>query len=129
MSINPSPELKSLSEAALEEFENPSGTNSLQHQIIDKLVNYQSANSVLDVLQGQAQAFRKFRGDDSKLMAWLKRTVNALYILSTISILSEGISSARLYASHKGTLRNFFFYSAFPTRKSKFRGNGVYFLT
>ena len=99
MSINPSPELKSLFEAALEEFEKRAGTNLLQHQIIDKLVNCQSADSVIDVLQEEAQAFRNFRGDDGKLMIWLKRTVNVLHILSTSSILGEGISLVRLRMS------------------------------
>ena len=42
MSIDPSPELKSLFEAALIEFENRTGTNLIQHQAIDKLVNCRS---------------------------------------------------------------------------------------
>jgi hypothetical protein len=100
MSINPSPELKSLFEAALDEFEKRSGTNLLQHQIIDKLVNCQSADSVIDVLQEEAQAFRNFRGDNSRLMTWLKRTVNVLHILSTSSILGDGIGLVRLHTSH-----------------------------
>ena len=100
MSINPSPELKPLFEAALEEFEKRAGTNLLQHQIIDKLVNCQSADSVIDVLQQEAQAFHNFRGDDGKLMTWLKRTVNVLYTLSTSNVLNEGISLVRLHTSH-----------------------------
>ena len=96
MSINPSPELKALFETALEEFEKRSGTNLLQHQIIHKLVNCQSADSVIDVLQHEAQAFRDFPGDDENLMIWLERTVNVLYTLSTSSILGEGIGLVRL---------------------------------
>ncbi|KAH9993402.1 hypothetical protein BJV77DRAFT_1067265 [Russula vinacea] len=92
MSTNPSPELKSLFEAALNEFEKRAGTNLIQHQIIDKLVNCGSADSVIEVLQEQAQAFRNFRGDDGKLMTWLKRTVNVLYTLSTSDVLREDIS-------------------------------------
>ncbi|KAF8467014.1 hypothetical protein DFH94DRAFT_300246 [Russula ochroleuca] len=87
MSINPSPELKSLFEASLNEFEKRAGTNLVQHQIIDKLVNCESADSVIDLLQEQAQAFRNFRGDDGRLMTWLKRTVNVLYTLSTSGVL------------------------------------------
>jgi hypothetical protein len=99
MSIDPSPELKSLFEAASEEFEKRAGTNLFQHQIIDKLANCQSADSVIDVLQQEAQAFRDFRGDDGRLMTWLKRTVNVLYVLSTSSVLGEGIGLVRLYTS------------------------------
>ena len=91
MSINPPPELKLLFEAALNEFEKRAGTTLVQHQIVDKLVNCESANSVIDILQDQAQAFRKFRGDDGKLMTWLKRTVNVLYSLSMSGLLDEGI--------------------------------------
>jgi hypothetical protein len=100
MSINPSPDLKSLFETALNEFERRTGTNLVQHQIIDKLVTCDSANSVIDVLQQQAQAFRNFRGDDGKLMEWLKRTVNVLYTLSTSAVLGEGVSSVCLYSFH-----------------------------
>jgi hypothetical protein len=100
MSISPSPELKSLFEAALNEFETQAGTNLLQHQIVDKLANCQSADSVIDVLQEEAQAFRNLLGENGKLMAWLKRTVNVLHSLSTSSILGEGISLVRLHPSH-----------------------------
>jgi hypothetical protein len=58
-------------------------------------------------------------------MTWLKRTVNVLHILSTSSILGEGIGLVRHHTSHYNTLRtNSFFSSASPTSKSNFRGNG-----
>ena len=94
MSVNPSLELKSLFEAALNDFENRTGTNLAQHQVIDKLVNCQTVDSVIDVLQEQqAQAFRNFRGDDGKLMIWLKRTVDVLHTLSTSGVLGGGIGT------------------------------------
>ena len=96
MSIDPSPELKSLFETALNEFEKRAGTNLAQHQIIDKLVNCASADSVVDVLQEQAQDFRNFRGADGKLMTWLKRTVGVLYTLSTSGVLGGGIGLVRV---------------------------------
>ena len=77
MSINTSP-LKLLFEAASNEFENRTGSNLAQHQIIDILVSCQSADSVIDVLQEQAQAFRSFRGDDGRFMMWLKQTVTVM---------------------------------------------------
>jgi len=100
MSIDPSPELKSLFEVALTEFEKRAGTNLLQHQIIDSLVNCQSADSVIDVLQDQAHAIRNFKGDDGTLMTWLKWTVNVLPALSSSSLLREGIGTVRLLTSH-----------------------------
>ena len=75
----------------------------VQHQITDKLVNCDSADSVIGVLKEQAQALRNFRGDDGKLMTWLKRTVNVLYTLSTSGVLGEGIGwyvSTRSFRFH-----------------------------
>ncbi|KAH8986544.1 hypothetical protein EDB86DRAFT_3105350 [Lactarius hatsudake] len=51
-----------------------------------------SADSVIAVLQDQAQVFRKYRGDDGRTMKWLMRTVQILYTLSTSTVLGEGIS-------------------------------------
>ncbi len=47
MSVNPSPELKSLFEVALDEFEKRAGTNLLQHQIIDSNVLHAISTSSL----------------------------------------------------------------------------------
>ena len=91
MSINLSPDLKYLFEAALNEFEKRAGTNLVQHQIIHKLVDCESVDSVINIIQEQAQAFRNFRGDDGKLMTWLKRTVTILHTLLTSGVLGEGI--------------------------------------
>jgi hypothetical protein len=98
MSINPSLELKSLFEAALNEFEKRAGANLLRHQIIDRLKNCESVDSVIDILQSQAQAFRTWRGDDGKLMTWLKRTVQVLYPLSASGVLGESIGLVRIYS-------------------------------
>ena len=98
MSFDPSQELKSLFETALNEFEKRTGTNLTHHQIIDELKNSESADSVINVLQKQAQAFRNFR-DDGKLMIWLKRTVNVLHTLSTSSVLGGAIALVRVRSS------------------------------
>ena len=111
MSIDPSPELKSLFETALNEFEKRAGTNLVHHQIIDKLVNCESADSVIDVLQEQAQAFRNFRGGDGKVMTWLKGTVNVLYSLSTSGVLGGAIGLVRVHPPwHTLAQRDIFFY-------------------
>ena len=116
MSTNPPPELKSLFEAALNEFEKRAGTNLVQHPILDKLVNCESADSVIDVLQEQAQAFRNFRGDDGKVIMWLKRTVNVVYTLSTSGVLGGAISLVCVHSSCRTlALRAKFFSSAFPS--------------
>ncbi|KAH9036955.1 hypothetical protein EDB85DRAFT_672387 [Lactarius pseudohatsudake] len=42
-------------------------------------------------MQNQTRAFRKYRGDDGRVMKWLKQTVQILYALSTSTALGEGI--------------------------------------
>src|ERR1700679_4228519 len=127
MSINTSPELKSLFEAALEEFQKRAGTNLFQHQIIDKLVNCQSADSVIDVLQEQAQAFRDFRGDDGRVMTWLKQTVNVLDSLSTSGVLGEGIGLVCIYSLHLARMHhcNTLSLQPFPPAKTIFAGISI----
>ena len=125
MSTNPPPELKSLFQTALNEFEKRSGTNLAQHQIINKLVNCASADSVINAIQEQAQAFRSFRGDDGKLMTWLKRTVNVLYTLSISDLLCEGVSLVCVCSSHWHAPSNIFFLQPFPPAKAVFAGIAV----
>lgn len=99
MSINSPPELKALFETALNEFEKRAGTSLAQNQIVTRLAACGSADSVIDVLQEQAQAFRNFRGDNGKIMTWVKRTVNVVYALSTSEMLSGAISTVCVHSS------------------------------
>ncbi|KAF8486835.1 hypothetical protein DFH94DRAFT_3546 [Russula ochroleuca] len=105
----------------MNEFEKRAGTNLIQHQIIDKLRNCDSADSVIEVLQEQAQAFRNFRGDDGKLMTWLKQTVDVLYSLSTSEVLGGAIGLVCLPSWHTQTQRDTFFSIALPSSKGNIR--------
>ena len=120
MSADSSPELKSLFETALTEFEKRAGTNLLQHQVIETLANCESADSVIDFLQQQAQLSNKISGEDSILIKWLKRTVHVLHALSTNDIIREHITLVRLIPSHMQLSDNVFS-SAFPTSESHLR--------
>ena len=93
MSSDPPSEsdFRSLFETALREYEKQAGTNLLDNRLTIKLQSCDSADDISAVLQGQAQAFHKFRGDDGKLIRWLKRTVHVLHALSTSSALGEGV--------------------------------------
>jgi len=100
MSSDPTSEsnLRSLFETALREYEKQAGTNLLDtgNSLIIKLQNCDSTDNINAVLQEQAQAFRRFRGDNGKLNKWLKRTVHVLHMLSTSNALSEGVGLVRL---------------------------------
>ena len=69
-------------EAALKEHKKLTKKDIHTEQIIAQLDGCNSPREVLDVFQVQAQAFEKFCKADERSIAWLKPTVDALYILS-----------------------------------------------
>ena len=93
MSSDPTSEsnLRSFFETALREYEKQAGTNLLDNSFTIKLRNCDSPDDINAILQEQAQAFHKFRGDNGKMSTWLKRTVHVLHTLFTSSALGEGI--------------------------------------
>ena len=131
MSLDPFSEskLRSLFETALREYEKQAGTNLLDNRLTMKLQSCNSADAIGAVLQEQAQAFHKFRGDDGKVIKWLKRTVHVLHTLSTSTALGEGVGLVRwklstlncyLYACFLA-----FFMQPFPPAKAIFAGIGI----
>ena len=104
MSIHPSPELRSLFEVALNEFEKRAGTNLVQHQTFTKLVACESIDSVVDILQEQTKPLRTSLGDNSTLMKWIKRTVHVLHSLSTNNMVVSSVSSVCGYLFFAGVL-------------------------
>jgi hypothetical protein len=98
--------LRYLFETALTEYKKHAGTDILDHRLIIELQNCDSADAINAVLQEQAQVFHGFRGDDGKLIRWLKRTVHVLYTLSTSSALG---SAAGLVCWKLPTLNRAFF--------------------
>ena len=126
MSSEPSSEsnLRYLLETALTEYKRHAGTDILDHRLIIELQNCDSADAINAILQEQAQSFRGFRGDDGKLIRWLKRTVHVLYTLSTSSALGSaaGLVRWKLPASRTGPFSDIF-ETAISTCKCDLRGN------
>ena len=87
--------IRELFEGALKEYEGRAGTKLLEHEVAIRIKSCDSAKSVLEVLQTEAQKFNKFRGDDGKVMKWLKRTVHVLHTLSTSGLVGQGIGLVR----------------------------------
>lgn len=129
MSSNPSSEsnLRSLFETSLKEYEKQAGTNLLDNRLIVELRRCNSVDDIYDVLQKQAQAFHKFRGDNGKLTRWLKRTVNVLYTLSTSSALGAavGLVCWKLLIYHVQSFALTFYMQPFPPANAIFAGIGV----
>ena len=123
MSIHPSPELRSLFEDALKQFESRTGTNLVQHQVFNKLLACESIESIVDILQKhwQPRTLRTSLGDYSTLMKWIKRTVHVLQSLSTNSMVVDGVSSVCGYFCSASILHNdIMFLQAFAPAKAVF---------
>ena len=67
--------------ATLQDYEHQTGTKLVEHPLAKQLETCDSAESIIVVLQEQAQKFRKFRGNDGKIMKFLKSSVDVLYPL------------------------------------------------
>ena len=79
---------------ALRDYENKTGIKLADDPFAKKFENCDSVDSITAILQEQAQIFRKFRGDDGKLMKSLKASVDVLYTLSN-TVLGGGIGLVR----------------------------------
>lgn len=91
MSSTLPPDIQSLFEAALSEYEKRAGTNLIKNELASKLQSCNCADDVIAVLRDQAQEFQKNRGDDGKIMTRLKQVVNVLYNFSTNTVVGLGI--------------------------------------
>lgn len=81
--------------AALQDYEDQTGTSLINHPFSEQLEACDSVDSITSIFQEQAQIFRKVKGDDGKLMKSLNCSVDVLYTLSTSTILGQGIGVVR----------------------------------
>lgn len=77
--------------AALQEYENQTGTTLPDHPFTKQLETCDFADSITAILQEQVQIFRQSRRDDAKIMKPLKSSVDILYTLSNSSVFGQGI--------------------------------------
>ena len=68
--------------AALKDYQNQTRTSLVDHPFAKQVESCDSVDSIIAILQDQAQIFHEFRGDDGKLMKSVKYSVNILYTLS-----------------------------------------------
>jgi hypothetical protein len=81
---------QSIFNASLQEYDNKTKNNLLDHPLAAHLQSCDSPNAVLTVLQDLVQKFDQRRASDDKLNNWLNPTVNVLYAFS--NTLGEGVS-------------------------------------
>jgi hypothetical protein len=112
----------SLFNAALQDYENQTGTSLIDHPFAKQLEACNSLDSISTILQDQAHIFREFRGDDGKLMKSLKCSVDVLYTLSSSTVLGEGIGLVCSKHSSSDTSLLMVILQPFPPAKAIFAG-------
>ena len=118
------PDIQSLFEAALSRYEERVGTNLIKSELSSKLKTCNRAEDVIAVLQDQAKAFQKYRGDRGKTMMRLKQAVNVLYNLSTNTVVGQVIGMIVGFLLYFLRLRDNPSRVAILTCTSNFRRNG-----
>ena len=86
---------ESIFQCALQEYEIQTGINLIRHPLAIQLEHCNSVESITDVIEQQAQAFREFRGGNNKIITLLKHAVQVLHKLSAPASLSEHIGLVR----------------------------------
>jgi fungal STAND N-terminal Goodbye domain len=74
---------------ALANYTKQTGNDLLRHPLASKLQTCNSPDSVLVLLQEQAQAFNEFRNGNKRLMTYLTPIVHGLHALSTNAALNK----------------------------------------
>jgi hypothetical protein len=102
ISLNPdmslpssSSSFQSLFDAALQDYAKQTGTKLDDQPLTKQIQDCNSVDAVSSVLQGQAERFHQFRGEDGKIMKSFKPVVHVLYNLSTSGVLGEGVGVVR----------------------------------
>jgi hypothetical protein len=107
--------------AALNDYENQTGTKLVEHPLAEKFEACDSVDSIIAVFQEQAQIFRKFK-DDGKMMKSIKSSVGVLYTLSNSTLLGEGAGLVRPKYSSGFLVLNCYS-TGFPARKRNLHGD------
>jgi hypothetical protein len=124
----PSSSFQDLFNAALQDYENQTETKLIEHPFAKQLEECDSVDSIVAILQEQAQTFRKFRGDDGKITKSLKSSVDVLYTLSNSTVLGEGIGLVRKILHNRLHGDSFFLIvilQAFPPASAIFTGIAI----
>jgi hypothetical protein len=93
--LSSSSSFQALFGAALQDYENRTGISLVNHPFAKQLEECDSLDSITAILREQSNGFREFRGDNGKLMKSVKCSVDILYILSTSTVLGEGVGLVR----------------------------------
>ena len=83
--------LQALFDSALEDYKTKTGGTLTDHPVAKQLETCESVDSIIAILQEQAQAFREFRESDGRLMKAINSSVDVLCTPSITSALNVAI--------------------------------------
>jgi hypothetical protein len=83
--------LRALFDAALQDYNDKTGNTLADHPITKQLESCESVDSIVAILQEQAQSFREFRENDGRLMKALNSSVDVLCAPSISSALNQAV--------------------------------------
>ena len=86
--------LRTLFEAAMEDYEKQTGVALAKHPLAERLQNCVSVESVTDVFREQTQVFSEFRGRE-KIMMLLKNSASVLYKLTAAANFGQDFGLVR----------------------------------
>jgi hypothetical protein len=66
---------------ALGLYKRKTGKELLDHPLATELKQCSSVDAIIEILQGQASAFQRFRDSDRRVMKWISPIVDVLYKL------------------------------------------------
>jgi hypothetical protein len=93
--LSSSSSFQALFGAALQDYEDRTRINLVNHPLAKQLEECDSLDSIIAILREQAKGFCKVRGDTGKLMKSVNCSVDVLYILSISTVLGEGVGLVR----------------------------------
>jgi hypothetical protein len=95
-----SSQFQSILDVALGDYKKKTGNDLLDSWLARELQTCDSAEAILDIIQGQAEAFDKFRNSDKRLMKWIGSSVGVLHKI--FSILGEAAGTVTVRTIRDG---------------------------
>jgi hypothetical protein len=82
--VIPSSNFKVIFDAALANYREHTGVDLSRYPLAEKLQNCQSADAILELLQGKVDEFKEFRNGNRKLINCLRPVVQVLHAFSRV---------------------------------------------
>jgi hypothetical protein len=108
---------QALFESALQAYQTKTGITLAEHALAVQLQSCNTVESIINLVQGQAQAFSNYRESD-RIMKSIKTIVSTLTPLSAAAPLADAVGLVRRVAIVVRFTFLTLFFAGIPTRKS-----------